>query len=176
MTRRRRPMQQFGEPNTWLRLGKLVNFFGYDSAERRAATVGAGARISPTVSMRNGDRISIGPGAHIGQWCYLWAGDHTGRIEIGDHALLAPSVFITASNYDFDAGDGPVMDLPKKESDVVIGANTWLGANVVVVAGITIGDGTVVAAGSVVTRDLPANCVAAGVPARPLRERGRPRP
>jgi acetyltransferase-like isoleucine patch superfamily enzyme len=152
-----------------------VNFFGYDSADRGRMTVAAGARISPTVSVRFGDRVSIGAGAHIGQWCYLWAGKNHGRIDIGDHALLAPNVFVTASDYDFDAGDGPVMDLPRREADVRIGANTWLGANVVVVAGTTIGDGAIVAAGSVVTRDIPAGVVAAGVPARVIRERGKPR-
>jgi acetyltransferase-like isoleucine patch superfamily enzyme len=159
-------------PSTWLHLSKVVNFFGYDSEGRRSAHVGAGVRLSPTTSIRNGGRVTIGPGAHIGQWCCLWAGDHHGSVTIGAHALLAPNVFITASDYDFDAGDGPVMDLPKREADIVIGANTWLGANVVVVAGVTIGDGAIVAAGSVVTRDIPAGSVAAGVPARVIRQRG----
>ena len=84
-------------------------------------------------------------------------------------------MFLTASNYDFDAGPGPVMDLPKREADIQIGANTWLGAYVVVLAGVTIGEGTIVAAGSVVTRDLPPNCVAAGNPARVVRQRGQRR-
>ena len=163
-------------PSTWLHIGKVVNFFGYDSEGRRSARLGAGVRLSPTTSIRNGSRVSIGAGAHIGQWCCLWAGDHHGSVSIGDHALLAPNVFITASDYDFDAGDGPVMDLPKREADIVIGANTWLGTNVVVVAGVTIGDGAIIAAGSVVTRDIPAGAVAAGVPARVIRQRGANRP
>jgi acetyltransferase-like isoleucine patch superfamily enzyme len=163
-------------PQTWARFGKLANFFGYDTSGTALIARGEGVRMSPTVSIRNGERISIGAGSHVGQWSCLWAGDHHGRIVIGDHALLAPNVFITASDYDFDAGAGPVMDLPKREADIHIGANTWLGANVVVVAGTTIGDGAIVAAGSVVTRDLPPNCVAGGVPARVIRERGRPGP
>jgi acetyltransferase-like isoleucine patch superfamily enzyme len=134
--------------------------------------VGPGARLSPALSIRNPERISIGAGAHIGQWSHLWAGDHAGRITIGDHALLAPEVFLTASDYDFDSSDGPVMDLPKRERDITIGANTWLGAKVVVVAGVTIGEGAIVAAGSVVTKDVPAGAVVGGVPAKVIRQRG----
>ncbi|MEO9240176.1 MAG: acyltransferase [Jatrophihabitantaceae bacterium] len=158
--------------STLRNLARLLNFFGYDGADRRKLDLGTGVRLSPTVSLRNGERISIGSGSHVGQWCSLWAGDSSGRIEIGEHALLAPEVFITASDYDFDAGLGPVMDLPKREADVRIGANTWLGAKVVVVAGVSIGEGAIVAAGSVVTRDVPAYAVAAGVPARVIRHRG----
>lgn len=157
---------------TWRRWARIGNFLGYDGAELDEAALGAGVRISPTVSVRNGRRIRIGAGAQIGQSCYLWAGDSTGRIEIGDHALFAPEVFVTASNYDFDAFDGPVMDAPKREADVWIGANTWLGARVVVLPGASVGDGTIVAAGSVVTGDLPPGVLAAGVPARVIRKRG----
>ena len=64
------------------------------------------------------------------------------------------------------------VNLPKREADVVIGANTWLGTRVVVLPGVTIGDGTIVAAGAVVTRDLPPDSVAAGVPAKVVRRRG----
>ena len=46
-----------------------------------------------------------------------------------------------------------------------IGNDCWIGANVSVLAGVTIGDGCVIATGSVVTKDIPANCIAAGIPA-----------
>lgn len=169
-----RAVRTLRTPSTYRNFARLANFFGYDVAGQSRITRGAGVRMSPTVSVRNGERISIGAGAHIGQGCYLWAGNSTGRIDIGEHALLAPDVMLTASDYDFDAGPGPVMHLPKREADIRIGANTWLGAKVIVVAGVTIGEGTIVAAGSVVTRDLPANVVAAGVPAKLIRDRGRP--
>ncbi|MCW2540853.1 MAG: acyltransferase [Frankiales bacterium] len=171
-TRARRALSTVANPGTYRSLARLVNFFGYDLAGQSDISVGRGVRMSPTTSVRNGARITIGDGVHIGQWSCLWAGDTTGSIVIGDHALLAPEVFITASDYDMDAGPGPVMDLPKKEADIRIGANTWLGARVVVVAGVTIGDGTIVAAGSVVTKDLPPDCVAGGIPARVIRARG----
>lgn len=168
----RRATQALGSPRILLRYAKVINFFGYDGAGIASAHVGPGVRVSPTVSVRNGSRVEIGAGSHIGQWSCLWAGDSHGRITLGDHALLAPNVFVTASDYDFDAGEGPVMDLAKREADVHIGANTWLGVNVIVVAGVTIGEGAIIAAGSVVTRDIPAGVVAAGTPARVLRQRG----
>ncbi|WP_425956206.1 acyltransferase [Xylanimonas sp. McL0601] len=161
--------------STWKQWARVANFLAYDGAELGAASVGAGAKVSPTVSIRNGERVRIGAGAQIGASCSLWAGDSSGRIEIGDHALFAPDVFITASNYDFDAAPGPVMDAPKREADVSIGADTWLGARVVVLPGVSIGDGTVVAAGAVVTKDLPGGVLAAGVPARVIRKRGEQR-
>ena len=51
-----------------------------------------------------------------------------------------------------------------------IGSDVWFGARVTVVPGITIGDGAIIGAGSVVTKDVPARTVVAGVPARVIRE------
>jgi acetyltransferase-like isoleucine patch superfamily enzyme len=102
---------------------------------------------------------------HIGERSCLWAGDSSGRITLGDNALLGPEVFITASNYGVAAGT-PVMYQDKVEADVVIGADVWLGVRVTVLPGVVIGDGAVVGAGSVVTKSLPANCIAVGAPAK----------
>lgn len=132
--------------------------------------VGTGSGIAPNVSLRNGDRITLGRGCHIGESCFLWAGDTTGRIEIGDHVSLAPGVFITASDYQFVAGL-PFREQPKRERDISIGNDVWLGAGVVVTAGVTIGDGCIVGAGAVVTKDIPAGSIAAGVPARVIGQR-----
>ncbi|MGV1009227.1 MAG: DapH/DapD/GlmU-related protein [Dermatophilaceae bacterium] len=63
------------------------------------------------------------------------------------------------------------MQQPKRERDVIIGNDVWLGARVIVVAGVEIGDGCVVGAGAVVTRSLPQGTIAAGVPARPVGQR-----
>ena len=61
---------------------------------------------------------------------------------------------------------------PYVEKDVIIGNNVWLGANVVVVAGVKISDGAVVAAGSVVTKNIPPNTIAGGVPAKSISSKG----
>lgn len=160
------------DPRAWMQVLRLVHYYNYThAAERRRIAMGRGVRFSPNVSIRNGERISIGDGAHIGERCSLWAGDSSGRIEIRDHALFGPEVYITASNYEIEPGRF-VMDQPKVERDVRIGRGVWLGARVIVVAGVEIGDGAIVGAGSVVTKDIPPDTIAVGVPARVIGKRG----
>lgn len=159
------------DPRSYLHVFRLIHYYGYSHVRPRARmTMGEGSAMAPNVSLRNGERISIGRGCHVGERCFLWAGDSTGRIEIGDHVSLAPGVFITASDYRFERGR-PFREQPKDEKDIKIGNDVWLGASVVVTAGVTIGDGCIVGAGAVVTRDLPENSIAVGVPAKIVRER-----
>ncbi len=160
------------DPLGYAHLLRVAHFYGYSHVRpRRLLTMGPGVRLAPNVSIRNGERITIGAGAEIGERCYLWAGDSTGRIDIGEHALFAPEVFVTASNYRTPPGV-PVMHQDKDERDIRIGANVWLGARVVVVAGVTIGDGCIVGANSVVTKSLPPDAIAVGAPARVVGHRG----
>lgn len=168
----RRALAMLFSLRAWKQLLMVLNFFAYDTYEQSVIATGKNVRLAPTVSVRNGARIAIGDGSEIGQGCNLWAGDTHGRIDIGDHALLAPNVFVTTSNYRFDDGPGPVMHAGSDERDVKIGANTWIGTGVVIVAGAVIGDGAIIAAGSVVTGTVPAMTVAGGIPARVLRDRG----
>lgn len=159
------------DPRSYLHALRLVHYYGYSHVrEKRKMVVGAGTAWAPNVSLRNGARIQLGRDCHIGERCYLWAGDSTGRIVMGDFVSLAPEVFITASDYQFIAGR-PFRQQPRREQDVIIGNDVWLGARVVVTAGVRIGDGCIVGAGAVVTRDLPANTIAAGVPARVISQR-----
>lgn len=155
-------------PGLWAHLLRLANAAAYAHAEQRAVmTAGPGLAMAPSVSLRNGERLELGREVHVGERCSLWAGDSSGRIVLGDHALLAPEVFITASNYGTRWGTGvPLMQQNKTETDVHVGQDVWLGVRVTVLPGVTIGDGAVVAAGAVVTNDLPSGCIAAGVPAR----------
>lgn len=154
------------DPRCYLHAIRMVHYFGYTHVrEKRRMSMGKDTRMAPNVSLRNGERIAMGHDCHIGERCYLWAGDSTGRILLGDFVSLAPEVFITASDYQFVAGR-PFRNQPKRERDVRIGNDVWLGARVVVTAGVTIGDGCIVGAGAVVTKDLPPGSIAGGVPAR----------
>ena len=160
------------DPRAWIGLLRLVHFYNYSHVRpRRRVRLGPGVRLSPTTSFRNPERIQIGARTHIGERSSLWAGDATGRITLGADCLLGPDVYITASDYGTAAGI-PVMRQPKRERDGVIGDDVWLGAKVTVVAWVTIGDGCIVGAGSVVTRSLPPGTIAAGAPAKPIRDRG----
>lgn len=154
------------DPRSWLHVLKMMNYYGYSHVLPRARLLsGEGTAMAPNVSLRNGERISLGSKCHIGERCHLWAGDSTGRIDIGDRVSIAPGAFLTASDYRFVAGI-PFREQAKRERDIRIGDDVWLGANVVVTAGVTIGDGCVVGAGAVVTKDLPAGSIAVGVPAK----------
>lgn len=156
---------------SYLHLFRLVHFYGYSHVQPRAQmTIGSGTGMAPNVSLVCGKLITIGQNCNIGERCYLWAGPNNGRIIIGDCTSLAPEVFITTSNYQFKAGI-PFRQQPKSEKDVIIGNDVWLGARVIVTAGVTIGDGCIVGAASVVTRDVPANAIAVGVPAHVIATR-----
>jgi acetyltransferase-like isoleucine patch superfamily enzyme len=160
---------------TYLHAFRLAHFSSYSHVRQvRRLQLGDGVSMAPNVSFRNAERISIGAGSHIGEHSVIWAGNSTGRVVIGAKCLFAPNVTVTASNYGIVQGDVAIMDQPKDERDVVIGDGAWLGANAVVLAGVTIGEGAVVAAGAVVTRDLPAQCIAGGVPAKVIGTRPLP--
>lgn len=165
----RRALRAIGsllDPRVYVHGLRILHFYGYAHVSQvRRLTRGPSVSFAPNVSFRNAERITIGAGTHIGEYSMIWAGNTTGRIVLGEKALLAPRVTITASNYGIVRGIAP-MDQDKVEQDIVIGSGTWLGADVVVLAGVTIGDGAIVAAGAVVTKDVPADAIAGGVPAK----------
>lgn len=166
ITRFRGGLRSLLDFGTYLHAFRLLHYVAYSHVrERRKMAVGRGTGIAPNVSFRYGERIEIGTDCHIGERCYLWAGPRVGQIIIGQRVSLAPQVFITASDYRFVAGQ-PFREQPRNERHVIIGNDVWLGTGVVVTAGVSIGDGCIVGAGAVVTRDLPANSIAVGVPAR----------
>jgi acetyltransferase-like isoleucine patch superfamily enzyme len=90
-----------------------------------------------------------------------------GEITIGNNCLISQFVSIIASNHSTARGT-PMRDQPWAaiRNVVRVGDDVWVGAHVVVLPGVTIGTGSIVAAGAVVTSDIPAFAVAAGVPAR----------
>lgn len=159
------------DPMTYFQVVRLLHYYAYAHVRpRRRVTLGTGATLAPNVSLRNGERITVGAGTQIGERAYLWAGDSAGSITIGEHCRFGPEVFVTASDYGL-LPDQPIAYQERNERDVLIGNDVWLGARVFVGAGVTIGDGCVVSAGSVVTKSLPANSVAVGIPARIVRRR-----
>ena len=81
-----------------------------------------------------------------------------GAVAIGDRTTIGPLAVLSAGR-----SDGSV-------APIAIGARCFIGANAVIAPGVTIGDGVIVAAGAVVLRDVPADCVVAGNPARVIRK------
>ena len=107
-----------------------------------------------------GKYTRFGEGTFVNHGCYFMDG---GTIQIGQNVFIGPFCgFYTASHpmkYT-ERNKGMERALP-----IVVGDNCWFGANVSVLQGVTIGAGCVIAAGSVVTEDVPENCLIAGVPA-----------
>ncbi|MBR1780653.1 MAG: sugar O-acetyltransferase [Oscillospiraceae bacterium] len=109
-----------------------------------------------------GKNIHIGERAYINSNCTM---QDQGGIFIGNDVLIGHNAMIATLNHDFD----PMKRGDLHPAPVHIGSRVWLGANVTVLPGVTIGDGAIIAAGAVVTKDVPANAIAAGVPARVIR-------
>lgn len=120
----------------------------------------SGLTVLAPVYFDYGEYTHFGKGTFVNHSCYFMDG---GTIHIGENVFIGPFCgFYTAThplNY-ADRNKGLERALP-----IVIGDNCWFGANVSVMQGVTIGAGCVIAAGSVVTKDVPENCMVAGVPA-----------
>lgn len=90
------------------------------------------------------------------------------EVSFGDHVFVAPNCCFTTAEHPIDP------EQRKKGLEIAapirIGNNVWIGAGSTILAGVTIGDNSVIGAGSVVTRSIPANVVAVGVPCKVLRE------
>lgn len=127
--------------------------------------LGEDAYIRPPVFVDFGENIRIG--ARTGINYNLTALD-VAAITIGEDCLIGPNVQLLTPTH--PVAPGPRRNKLEAAEPITIGDNVWLGGGVIVCPGVTIGDNTVVGAGSVVTRDLPANVVAVGSPARIIRE------
>ena len=126
--------------------------------------VGAGTEIRPPFQCDYGYLIRVGARtfANFG----LVALD-VAPIVIGDDVQFGPNVQLLTPTHPLDAASRRAKW--EAGAPITIGSNVWLGGGVIVLAGVTIGENTVVGAGAVVTRDLPGDVVAVGVPARVTR-------
>jgi acetyltransferase-like isoleucine patch superfamily enzyme len=123
-------------------------------------------------TMLKGDtrgELRIESGAWIGQDCYFHS---AGGIHIGARAGIGPRVMAISSTHAETPPPAAIIDAPLEFAPVRIGAGTDIGMATLLLPGATVGDGAQVGAGAVVTGEIPAGAVAAGVPARVLRRRG----
>jgi acetyltransferase-like isoleucine patch superfamily enzyme len=113
-------------------------------------------------------RITIGSGCFLNRNTMLAAQE---LIEVGDHVMFANNCFVGDADHRYDDPSKPVTWQGfEPQGPVRIGSNTWFGVGCVVTGGVEIGERCVIGANSVVTRDLPAGVIAAGAPAKVLRE------
>jgi len=88
------------------------------------------------------------------------------RLDIGDNCLIAAYSSIHDEAHIYGPGLDPIDDRGLRTSPIVIGNNVWVGTKATILQGVTIGDNAVIGANAVVTRDVPANSIAVGAPAR----------
>jgi acetyltransferase-like isoleucine patch superfamily enzyme len=168
---------------------------------RRALTT-AGRRWSTDglLFLGRGLEIQIARGAEVRFGRFVWIGDgskircHEGVVEIGEKTVIGQECTISAYQrvrigeqcviadramfIDFDHGvvevDRPIRAQGIYKRDIEVGSNVWIGYGACILRGVRIGDNSIVGTNAVVTKDVPANAVVGGIPARVLRMREAP--
>jgi acetyltransferase-like isoleucine patch superfamily enzyme len=141
-----------------------------EALEEGRLKIGEGTILEPGcwLTLAPQARIEIGAGCFLNRNTMLAAYE---RIAIGDHTMLANGCFVGDAEHRYDDPNTPITEQGfTSKGPVEIGANCWFGVNCVITGGVTIGDRCVIGANSVVTASLPAGVIAAGVPAKVIRE------
>lgn len=122
------------------------------------------------IEVAHGSTISIGEHTHVQAYCNLYA--YAGNIRIGSYVMIAPKCGLFPYQHKMD-DPTDVMEQQGfvSKGDIVIEDDVWLGTAAKIMDGVHIGRGAVIGAGAVVTHDVPAYAIAAGVPARVLGKR-----
>jgi acetyltransferase-like isoleucine patch superfamily enzyme len=157
-------------------------------------------RTNGLVFFGRGLELEIAAQGRVDFGRFVWIGDgtkircHEGRVEIGDKTVMGQECTISAYQHvrigqqcviadramfiDFDHGvvevDRPIRRQGIYKRDVRVGSNVWIGYGACVLRGVSVGDNAIVGTNSVVTKDVPANAVVAGIPARIIRMRDAP--
>ncbi len=168
--------------------GPVFKVISPDGDERRVAFVGPGV----TFEIGRGAVVRLGRWSWLGRGCKIRA--HEGEVEIGAKTVLGQECTISAFQHvsigrecivadrvmliDFDHGtvetDRPIRFQGIYKRDVRVGHNVWIGYGACFLRGVTVGDNAIVGTNAVVTKDVAANAVVGGIPARVLRMRDTP--
>jgi acetyltransferase-like isoleucine patch superfamily enzyme len=158
-------------------------------------------RLNGMLFLGGGVTLQVGRGArlHFGRWVWIGHGTkircHEGKVYIGDKTVLGQECTISAYQHvsigeqciladrvmliDFDHNvaevERPIRVQGIYKRDVRVGSNVWIGFGAQIMRGVSVGDNAIVGAGSIVTKDVPANAVVGGAPARVIRMRDAPR-
>ena len=135
--------------------GLLSELFGYE--------VPQSLRVFPPLYADFGKNITVGENVFINACCHFQ--DH-GGVSIGDGCQIGHNVVFAT----LDHGTAPEDRGAMYPAPIRLGKNVWVGSNSTILRGVTVGDNAIIAAGSVVTKDVAANTVVGGVPARHIRD------
>ncbi len=132
----------------------------------RFAWIGSGTKIRCHEGV-----VEIGAKTVLGQECTISAYQ---RVAIGEQCVIADRVMFIDFDHVVTESERPIRLQGIYKRDVVVGSNVWIGYGAQILRGVTVGDNAIIGASSVVTRDIPANAVAVGSPARVVRMRPAP--
>jgi acetyltransferase-like isoleucine patch superfamily enzyme len=133
----------------------------------RFAWIGDGTKIR----CHEGE-VAIGAKTVLGQECTISAYQH---VRIGEQCVIADRAMFIDFDHAVTDVEVPVRRQGIYKRDVDVGSNVWIGYNACILRGVRVGDNSIIGANAVVTRDVPANAVVGGVPARVIRMREAPR-
>jgi acetyltransferase-like isoleucine patch superfamily enzyme len=172
--RNRRPLRRWRINRHMARVGAFIRYpvdgEVLEALDEGRLAIGEGTLLEPGcwLTLSPEARIEIGRGCFLNKNTMLAAID---RIEIGDHVMFANNCFVGDADHRYEDPDTPITWQGfTSQGPVRIGSNCWFGVNCVVTSGVSIGDRCVVGANSVVIEDLPPGVIAAGAPARVIRE------
>lgn len=172
--RNHRPMRRWRINRHMARSGAFIRYpiegEVLEALDSGRLTIGESTLLEP------GCWLTLGPEAEIriGRECFLNRGTMLAaadRIEIGDHVMFANGCFVGDAAHRHDDPELPITRQGFEPGRAVrIGSSVWFGVNCVVTGGVEIGDRAVIGANSVVTRDIPPGVIAAGAPAKVIKE------
>ena len=119
-------------------------------------------RVFPPFYTDFGKNIEIGDNVFINACCHF---QDQGGVTLGDGCLIGHNVVFATLNHDMN----PEKRAAMTPAPIVLGKRVWVGSNSTILQGVPIGDNAIIAAGAVVTKDVPANTVVGGVPAKFIR-------
>jgi acetyltransferase-like isoleucine patch superfamily enzyme len=179
------------------RYGRLLWRFGW---RRLLTKAGRRWRTDGLLFLGRGLEIEIARKGEVRFGRFVWIGDrtkircHEGEVEIGAKTVIGQECTISAYQrvrigrecviadramfIDFDHGvvetERPIRQQGIYKRDVVVGSNVWIGYGACILRGVSVGDNAIVGTNAVVTKDVPANAVVGGIPARVIRMRETP--
>lgn len=155
----------------WMLVGKPIfrlsfhNWYGPRAALLRlfGAQIGKGTRIRPSADIEIPWMLCVGDGATVGDHAILYS---LGSVRIGARAVVSQYAHLCAGTHDHTRRDFPLLRLP-----VTVGADAWIGADAFVGPGVSVGDRAILGARASAFRDVPADEIHAGNPAKKIKDR-----
>ena len=147
-----------------VKLGNLLRITAYSRSE---LSIGAECKLGEFVRFTVGkdSTLSLGDKTRFTQGCILRSGDEH-KLIVGSMVTVGEYTSIRGTDHEFKKEGIPILEQGSWSKDVVIEDDVWIGSRVMIMPGITIGSHSIIAASAVVTKSVPTNSVAKGIPAK----------